>query len=185
MNLRLIAVLLGICCLTFSCNTDNSPDPFKIQKQNVGLLTDSTEVRELKTIFEGDSIYNFKEDEEFTSNINTIEIFEKDGNPLLILTPERALDSTSKIGTVRFMDSRYTTEEGISSISTFKDITDAYEIKKIMNLINSVVVYVKGSTVTFTIDKKELPASARFVDMEIDPIQIPDKAKIKYFMLHW
>lgn len=184
MKLRLIAAI-GILSLIFSCNSDKNPDPFKIHKQNVGLLTDSTEVRELKTIFEGDSIYRFEESEGFSSNINTIEVFEKNGNPLLALTPATAKDSTSTITSVRFIDPRYITEKGISNISTFKDIKDAYDIKSISNLINTVLVSVKKSNITFTIDKKELPASARFVDMEIDPIQIPDDAKIKYFFLHW
>jgi hypothetical protein len=45
---------------------------------------------------------------------------------------------------------------------------------------------VKEIEATFTIDKKELPANLRFdVKANIDPIQIPEKAKIKYFMLHW
>ena len=184
MKLRLIATF-GICCLIASCNTEKNPNPFKINKQHVGYLTDSTLVKDLKTIFEADSIANFQEAESFTGKINTIEIFEKGGKPLLVLTPNNAKDSTATIESIRFIDPRYKTDKGISMASTFKDIQDAYEIKSITNLINSVSINLKNSNLTFTIDKKELPASARFVDMEIDPIQIPDKAKIKYFFMHW
>ena len=184
MKFKLIAAI-GLVCLIFSCNTDKNPDPFKIQNQNIGLLNDSTQVKDLKHIFEMDSIANFQGIESLSNTINTIEIFDKNAKPLLVLTPRVAKDSTSTIGSVRIIDPRYTTEQGISSTSTFKDIKKAYEIKKITNLINSVLISVKKSNVTFTIDKKELPASARFVDMEIDPIQIPDAAKIKYFIVHW
>ena len=67
-----------------------------------------------------------------------------------------------------------------------KDINAAYKISKIDNLINSIVVSVNEINASFTIDKKELPASLRFdMDMTIDPIQIPEKAKVKFFILHW
>ena len=184
MKLRLIATL-GIICLVFSCNSDKNPDPFKIEKQNVGMLTDSTQVHELKTLFASDSIANFDKDETYSGVISNIEIFEKGGKPLMVLTPSKAKDSTATIESIRFIDPRYKTEQGISIQSTFKDIQDTYEIKSISNLIKTVSVSIKKSNLTFTIDKEELPASARFVDMEIDPIQIPDKARIKYFFMHW
>ena len=60
------------------------------------------------------------------------------------------------------------------------------KISKIDNLINAIVVSVNEIDASFTIDKKELPASMRFdMNMTIDVIQIPEKAKIKFFMVHW
>ena len=80
----------------------------------------------------------------------------------------------------------YKTEKNISTISTFKDLKEAYKISKIDNLINAIVVSVNEIDASFTIDKKELPASMRFdMNMTIDVIQIPEKAKIKFFMVHW
>jgi hypothetical protein len=124
--------------------------------------------------------------DEFTGSVNIIEIFDKSGKKLLDLSQKEALDSTSVISSVRINDERYKTEKNVSLLSTFKDIKDNYKISKIDNLINTVVVSVNEINASFTIDKKELPSSLRF-DMEatIDPIQIPEKAKIKYFMIHW
>jgi len=179
-----IAMILFTALLFASC--EKPQDPFAIQKQNIGLLTDSTQVRDLEAIFANDSIVKFIGGDEFTGNINTIDIYQKTGEKLLELTPSQALDSTAVISTIRILDSRYKTNANISTLSTFKDITDNYTVSKIDNLINSVVVSVNELNAAFTIDKKELPANARFdMNLRIEETIIPDKAKIKHFMIHW
>ncbi|MDO1499861.1 hypothetical protein Q2T40_06935 [Winogradskyella maritima] len=178
--------VIAVLCLIISCSSEPKVDPFNIGKTNIGYLNDSTQVKDLNTIFKNDSLFNFKEDDGFTGNINNIEVFEKNGNPLLIITPSEALDSTAVLSSIRIMDSRYATDKGISTMSTFKDIKDAYKINSISNLISTIVVNVNEINASFTIDKNELPANMRFdMDMTIDPIQIPDNAKIKYFIVHW
>ena len=53
-------------------------------------------------------------------------------------------------------------------------------------MISSIVVFVDEINASFTIDKKELPANLRFdMELKIEKIQIPDKAKIKYFFVYW
>ena len=161
-------------------------NPFAIKKQNLGLLTDSTQVKDLDIIFANDSVVKFIGGDEFTGDINTIDIYEKGGTKLLELTPYQALDSTAFIENVRIMDNRYKTDKNISLVSTFKDISDNYTISSIDNLINSIVVSVNEINAAFTIDKKELPANARFdMELTIEETQIPDTAKIKYFMINW
>jgi hypothetical protein len=180
-------ITIIICAfLITSCAKDSAPNPFLIEKNHVGLLTDSTQVKDLERIFSMDSVVTYIAGDEFTGSVNSIEIFEKGGKKLLDLSPKEALDSTSVISSVRIIDQRYKTEKEISVLSTFKDINDTYKISKIDNLINAVVVSVNELNASFTIDKKELPASMRFdMDMQIDPLQIPGKTKIKFFMIHW
>ncbi|GAA4887209.1 hypothetical protein GCM10023311_08680 [Flaviramulus aquimarinus] len=176
--------LITIIFLLASCN--KKQNPFEIGKQHIGLLTDSTQVKDLKNIYANDSIVKFISGDEFTGNINAIEIFEKGGKKLLILTPKQALDSTSTIGSIRLLDKRYKTEKNISTISTFKDIQEHYKISRISNLINSIVISLDGINASFTIDKKELPANLRFdMDLKFEPTHIPDNAKIKYFFINW
>ncbi|WP_412561510.1 hypothetical protein [Winogradskyella sp. MIT101101] len=183
---KIIFTFLICTLLIVSCAKDTPPDPFLIQKHNIGLLTDSTQVKELDSIFKNDSVVRYIAGDEFAGAVNTIEIFEKNGNKLLDLSPEEALDSTSVISSVRIIDERYKTEKNISALSTFKDIKEKYKISKIDNLINSIVVSVNEINASFTIDKKELTSSLRFdMDANIDPIQVPEKAKIKYFFIHW
>ena len=140
----------------------------------------------MESIFANDSISKYIGGDEFTGNINNIEIFEKGGKRLLTLTPSEALDSTAVISTVKIEDERFKTEKLISKLSTFKDIKDNYKINSINNLINAIVISVNEINAGFTIDKKELPSNLRFdMNIKIDAVQIPDNAKIKYFMLHW
>jgi len=179
---------LIICALLItSCSKDKAPNPFLIQKYNIGLLTDSTQVKELDSIFLNDSVVKYIAGDEFSGSINIIEVFEKGGRKLLNISPKEVLDSTSLISSIRIIDERYKTSKNISSISTFKEIKEAYQISKIDRLIdNSIVVSVNEINATFTIDKSELPANLRFnTEKSIDPIQVPKKAKVKFFMIHW
>jgi hypothetical protein len=184
-NFLLVLAICAVLVLS-SCTQEKAPDPFLIKKHHIGLLTDTTQVKDLESVFINDSVVRYIAGDEFAGSVNSIEIFEKGGKKLLDLSPEEALDSTSVISSVRIVDERYKTEKNISMLSTFKEIKEAYKISKIDNLINSVVVSVNEINASFTIDKKELPASLRFdMDMTIDPIQIPENAKIKFFILHW
>ena len=182
--MKYLIILVLTTFLLIGC--ENPQDPFGVQKQNVGLLTDSTQVKDLEMIYPSDSIVKYIGGDEFTGDISTIDIYDKEGTKLLELTPTQALDSTATIETVRIMDSRYKTDKDLSLSSTFKDISDNYTISRIDNLINSVVISVNEINATFTIDKKELPANARFdMNLNIEETQIPDKAKVKYFMVNW
>jgi hypothetical protein len=70
-------------------------------------------------------------------------------------------------------------------LSTFKDIKAHYTIKKVVTSMNNVVIFLKDSDLYFTISKEELPADLRFGTTNIDVVQIPDQAKIKYMMVGW
>lgn len=175
-----------IILTAFFSSCKKEQDPFQIGKQHIGLLTDSTQIKDLKHVFSNDSIVKFISGDEFTGNINDIKIFEKGGKKLLTLTPRQSLDSTSVIESVQIFDSRFKTDKNITMLSTFKDIADNYKISRIDNLINSVVVSVNQINAAFTIDKKELPANLRFdMNLNIEAAHIPDNAKVKYFFLNW
>lgn len=180
---NLILALLIVLTIS-SCA--KKQDPFLIEKHNIGFLTDSTQVRQLDSIFINDSIVKFVGGDEFTGKINDIDVYDKAGNHLLVLTPNEALDSTAVISNIRVIDSRYKTEKNLSTLSLFKDIQANYKINRIDNLINSININVNELNAYFTIDKKELPANLRFdMKMTIEASQIPDDAKIKYFMINW
>jgi len=185
-NFKYLAVLAVVTFMVASCTQDKKQDPFQISKQHIGLLTDSTQVKDLKLVFANDSIVSSIKGDEFTGQNNDIEIYSVEGQKLLSLTPSQALDSTSVIKSIQILSEKYKTEKNISTLSTFKDINEAYKISSINNLINSVVISVNEINASFTIDKKELPANLRFdMTLTIEAVQIPDNAKIKYFMLHW
>ncbi len=181
---KLFLSLIILSFLFSSC--EKKQNPFEIEKQHIGLLTDSTMVKDLKKIFANDSLVKFISGDEFSGNKNNIEIFEKGGKKLLVLTPKQVLDSTSTIESIQIIDPRYKTDKGITTLSTFKDISSTYKISKINNLINSVHIIINELNASFVIDKEELPANLRFnMNIKIESTHIPDNSKIKYFFLNW
>lgn len=179
-----ILSLTALSLLFFNCNSES--DPFLVQKNSIGALTATSQVKDLETIFKNDSVVKFEPGTPFTGSINEIEVFEKGGKKLLTLSPSALQDSTAVIKTVQVLDPRYKTNTELSTLSTFKDIADHYKISSIDNLINSIVVSVDELNASFTIDKMELPSNLRFdMTLHIEASQIPDNANIKYFFLNW
>ena len=180
-NILLLAIIVS-----FFSSCKKEIDPFLISKQNIGLLNDSTQVKDIEAAFINDSIVKYVAGDEFTGNINDITIYDKAGNQLLILTPSQSLDSTSTIKNIIVVDNRYKTSKGLAPNSTFKAIKDNYKISSIQNSLRNIIVSINDINAYFTIDKEELPASMRFdMDLKIEAIQIPDEAKIKNFYLYW
>lgn len=172
-----------ILIIVSSCKEEQNP--FQITKHNIGLLTDSTQVKDLKTIYINDSLVNYNSND-FTGIINDIDVFDNYGKKLLSISPRQPNDSTSYIQSVRINDSRFQTEKKLSILSTFKDINNNYKITRIDNLINTIVISVNEINASFTISKEELPANLRFDRaLKIEATHIPDNAKIKYFFLNW
>ena len=58
--------LVFISLLCIGCKKEQNP--FQIGKQHVGLLTDSTQVKDLKAVFANDSVVSRLLDNEFTFN---------------------------------------------------------------------------------------------------------------------
>ena len=176
------AILLG---LFVAC--DKTTDPFLITTNSAGLLTDSTMIRELKTVFINDSLSKFIGGDEFTGNTNTISVYEKESGALLLeLDPNSALDSLSTIRTVRIMDPRFKNQDGINTLSTFGDLNSNYRISSIQNTLRSLIISVDEINAYFTISKKELPEEMRYnMNKKIEAISIPEKAIIKDFYLQW
>lgn len=182
---KLFFTLIATATLATSCQK-TEVNPFLISKQNIGLLTDSTKVSALEIVYANDSVVKKIAGDEFTGRVNGIEIYEKGGKKLLELSPSEALDSTATISTVRIFDSRFKTDKGINLNSTFGDLKANYTISSIQNTLRNIVVFINENNTYYTIDKKELPAELRFdVSKKIEAIQIPDTAKIKFFMLDW
>lgn len=179
-------ILLLIIIISIFTSCEKEINPFLISKQNIGHLTDSTQVKDLESVFINDSIVKYVSGDEFTGNVNDLEIYEKGGKLLLVLSPSQALDSTSTIRTVKVVDPRFVTVKGLSPNSTFKDINTNYKISNIQNSLRNIIISVNEINAYFTIDKNELPANMRFdMNLKIEAIQIPEEAKIKNFYLYW
>ena len=162
----------------------NSSSDFLITRDQVGKLGKSNTIAELDALFAGDSIVRDSTFAQIGTRVNKINIFEKGGAQLLALTP--SLDSIPKIEIIRIYDPRFVTEKGVGLQSTFKDIREKHQIRKIVTSLNNVVVFLKDSDAYFTIAKTELPSSLQYTSStNIEAVHIPDAAKIKYMMVGW
>jgi len=185
MNMKKFLAVLTLCAMATLTQCEQQKDTtFLITNSSVGKLERISLVRDLGVIYEQDSIVKDTMKLSAGFGAKSINIFEKNGNHLLTITPSS--DSIPKVQNVRINDPRYITDRGIGLNSTFKDIKEKYTIKKIVTSINNIVIFVKDYDLYFTIDKSELPASLRYVSSpNIDAVQVPDDAKIKYFMVGW
>ena len=177
-----LLIIFG-CCLLNNCAKEKNND-FQISGDQVGKLSKQSLARDIELIFEKDSVVKDTVKLNFGSGASKIKIYERGGSLLLTLTPNN--DSIATIQNIMVNDERFVTEEGVSKLSTFKEIRENYSIKKIITSINNVVVLLKDSDLYFTIDKKELPESLRYnANSKIEEVQIPDNAKVKYMMVGW
>lgn len=178
----LLAVLAGVL---FAQCTDEK-DPFVISNAAVGHITKDTKVMQLDSIFAQDSIVKLNPIENALGTQGEVEVYEKGGAKLLLLSPSDENDPNSTITNVQIFDDRYKTEKGLTSSSTFKDVKENYTVKSVETTIRSVVVFLEDSPIYLTIDKMELPENLRYdPSVKVETSQIPDSAKFKYFMVGW
>ncbi len=177
-----IVSLAIITIFMVQCKNENAQ--FLITKDSVGKLSRNTLVTELQMVFDKDSIVSDADTLKIGNNSRSIKVYEKGGAHLLTLTPDT--ESIQKIKNIRVYDPRFKTAKGVGLTSTFKDIKDNYQIRKIVTSMNNVIVFLKDNDIYFTVDKKELPSSLRYgASTNIEAVQIPDGAKVKYMMIGW
>lgn len=168
--------------LILSCTDSNK---FKIEKGKVGLLTTTTTVKELGTIFKNDSLVKhlsegalgdnyFQDDDKYL-------VYEKGGKHLLTIVPTEQLDSTSTIKSIEIHDDRYKTINGITLKSNFSEINAINRVRP-ESTLQSVTLFLDELNATIAIDKEEL-GLRDFSTQKVSLEQIPDLAKMKSFVI--
>ncbi|MDC8005502.1 hypothetical protein POV27_15700 [Aureisphaera galaxeae] len=177
--LSALAALLFIQC-------GQEKDPYLIKKGEVGHLTTTVTMKQVDSIFAQDSLVWLNPVQDALGTQGEVEIYEKGGKKLLMLSPHSETDPDSNIGNVQVFDERFITETGLNINSTFGDLKANYEIESVETTLNAVVIFIKDSDIFITIDKRELPENVRYtLDKKVELTQIPDSAKFKYFMIGW
>lgn len=182
MNIKHLLTIIILSIFFIQCQ-GNKDTPFLITKDSIGKLDRTSLLSDLKSIYIADSVVQDTTSSKIGYILQKVDIYEKGGKHLLSLTPNT--DSIPTIENIRIYDSRFTTENGVSLNSTFKDIKDNYTIQKIITSLNNIVILIKDNPVYFTIDKQELPSNLRYGASNIEAVQVPDAAKIKYMMMGW
>ena len=182
--LKKIIFIVFVSFLFIECKEEKNP--FLISNDAVGLLTRGMTIKKIDSVFSRDSIVKLYTQNDELPTQGEVEIFEKNGTKLLSISPITNNDPDALISNFQFFDPRYKTDKGLNLSSTFKDIKTNYKISNIETTISTVVLFLEDSDFFINIDKKELPENLRYnPNLEIDITNIPDEAKIKYFMLSW
>lgn len=170
--------------LFIQCGKDN--DLFLIKEGAIGSLNKEVRMKQIDSIFAQDSIVRLNPIPDALGTQGEVEIYEKGGAKLLLLSPFNESNPESVISYIQIFDDRYTTEKGLTQASNFKFVKDNYTIADIETLINAVVIFLEDSDIYLTIDKKSLPESLRYnPSISIEASQIPDDATFKSFMIGW
>ncbi|MDC7999487.1 hypothetical protein POV26_00395 [Aequorivita todarodis] len=178
-------ILIGIVSLAFvQCGKDS--DPFLIKNGSIGNLTSEMKVKQIDSIFAADSIVKINSSPNALETQGEVEIYEKGGKKLLLLSPKDEADPNSTITDILVFDPRYKTEKGLNSASKFKDFKANHAVANVQRILRGVMVFLKDSDIYLTIDEQYLPAELRNdPDAKIEASQIPDDAPIKYFRIGW
>ncbi len=159
-------------------------DPFLISESHIGKLPKDAYTAQLDSIFKSDSLVNIAKNKKFSiAGKSYFEVYEKGGKQLLSITPNTIKDSLQSIQNIQIYDDRFTTDRGVSLKSTYGDIKKQYNIKNVMTTLKNIIINLKDSDIYFTISKEELPEELKYGNQKIDPVQIPDEARIKYMMI--
>ena len=180
---KIIAIVSGTL-LFIQCKEEINP--FLISNDSVGALTRGMTIKEIDSIFAQDSIVKLYAQNEELPTQGEVEIYDKNGTKLVSISPVTNNDPDALISNFQFFDPRYKTDKGLNLSSTFKDIKANYKILNIETTISTVVIFLEDNDLFINIDKNELPENFRYnPNLVIDVTNIPDEAKIKYFMLSW
>lgn len=182
--LKKIIAIVSVTLLFIECKEEINP--FLISNDSVGALTRGMTIKEIDSIFAQDSIVKLYAQNEELPTQGEVEIYKKNGTKLVSISPVTNNDPDALISNFQFFDPRYKTDKGLNLSSTFKDIKANYKILNIETTISTVVLFLEDNDLFINIDKNELPENFRYnPNLVIDITNIPDEAKIKYFMLSW
>ncbi len=181
-KLKLTSFLIIISLVFVQCTKE---DPFLIQKNSVGKISNTDLVSDIETIFAGDSIVKHLsegalggKDTRFRQDNDAYLIYSKEGKHLLTLVPKISQDSTSTIKYVEIMGYQFKTGKGLSLKMPFKEINFNYLINKVETSLSSATLYIDELNATIALDKIDLGLDPFYLD-EVKVEQIPDLAKIK------
>lgn len=164
----------------------NNHSKFVIEKGKIGDVNGETTIKDLKSIFERDSIVStlsegalgdnyFQDDDKYL-------IYEKGGKHLLTIIPKEQLDSTSTIKSIEIHDSRFHTKDNIDLNSSFSEINAVDNNIRVESTLSSVTLFLDEINATIAIDKEELGLS-KFSTQKVSLEQIPDLARMRSFVL--
>lgn len=183
MKFRSIGIILLIMAFV-ACQNEEKDQRYLITKDQVGGLTSTTKVSELKAVFAEDSVVNTGVNPGRFSSGTEIIVYKKSGEELLRLQPSKAFDSTSTISSIQVIDTIFQTKEGLGRGSNFEILRSNYDISRIENTGRTATIFLDELNIYVTVDKKDIREPTQ-MGAKIKTSQIKDKAKIRHLWVDW
>ena len=177
-----LIILFAIIAFT-SC--EKKSKDFIIAKKQVGKITDSTTVAQMKEWYKTDSIVKNTEGQGAFEPYDEYKIIDKkDKKLLMIVVPVKTGDEASLIKYVEIKSDRFHTDKGVSIASDFGTLNKNHKLGKIDESLKNIVIYVDDLNATVNMRKDVLPLNVRNdASIKIEATLIPDNAKIKDFVV--
>jgi hypothetical protein len=181
--LKLLIALLVIC----SCSKDNYT---LIDKNQIGVLTNTTKIKDVEKILVEDSIVISKARNTYGEVIalaeREIEVYDTSGLQALLIKPTAENDTLSLIKSIRVLSNKYKTKDEIGLGSTFAALKKHHKIGDIRSSLKSIIITLDDLNAFVSFDKEVLSGDIRFdMDAEIKSTMIPEDAKINRFWLNF
>ena len=176
-------LFLAVLFQLISCNSNSE---HLVEKGRVGLIDSNTEVKDLKTLFENDSLVKME-----TSFLSVFGdgraaeeyiLYSNQGERLLKIVPEEAGDSVSLIDRVEVLSPIYKTSGDVGLGSTFEEVNFSHKINKAEKSLSSAVLFMDELNATMTLSKDDL-GIVSFRPGSLDLGQIPDDAEVRTFVI--
>jgi len=173
---KITGLLILLSMIFVQCGQDKDT---MILKNQLGKIKKTTTMEDLDRIFKKDSVEKYPSESKIPREYR---VFGVNGKPSLTVMPRIQNDSVKGIELIKIYSDRYITEKGISTSSSFKDITDNYSINKIEPSFSAAILFIDEINATISLNKKDLNLD-EFDMREIRQDQIPDEASIKNITL--
>lgn len=154
---------LVICCIgktaapDAAATTDSVKNEFQIAPNHVGPITKGMTIKDLYRIYPEEQIKKIKTKTEMGSDTyDNFYIYDNQNKLLLIVSPEKKDDESSRINRFVIRDKRFITDRGISITSNVGEIREAYKEINFVPSVNEIVLFVPEINSNFEISKKNL-----------------------------
>lgn len=179
---RIIYILVAMLVITACQKEENH---FVIKNKQVGKLTDSTTIAQMKILYKNDSIVKNTEGQSAFEPYDEYSIYDKKTKEiLLVVIPQKVNDENSLIKQVEIKSKLFKTGKGTGLYSDFSAFKQNHQIGRIEETFKYIVVFIDDLNATVDMSKDVLPLNAQNDrHIKIDAGLIPDHAKIKHFVV--
>ncbi len=174
---------IALMLLIFSCQTENND--FIIKNKQVGKLTDTTTIAQMKQLYRNDSIVKKTEGQTAFEPYDEYRIIDKRTKEvLMVVVPKKMNDEQSVIKEVDIKSPKFKTEKGVGLDSDFKSFKQHHKIGRVDETFKYIVVFIDDLNATIDMAKDVIPLNAQNnTTIKIDETLIPDNTKIKDFIV--